>query len=84
MNAHRFNIDKWQVVKTYQLVKANKGVAGINKQSIEPELINDSYGYRPKKSAIDAVRMTRKRCWYQGRILEFDIKGCLTISHMNC
>jgi RNA-directed DNA polymerase len=27
---------------------------------VEPEFLNDSYGDRPKKSAIDAVRVTRK------------------------
>ena len=33
-NTHRFEIDKWQVVRAYQLVKANKGAAGIDKQSM--------------------------------------------------
>ena|GEM_PF-4610100 len=35
----------------------------------------DSYGYRPNKSAIDAIEITRKRCWKYDWILEFDIKG---------
>jgi len=35
----------------------------------------DSYGYRPKKSALDAVGVTRKRCWKYDWVLEFDIKG---------
>ena len=33
-NTHRFMIDKWQVVQAYQLVKANKGTAGIDKQTM--------------------------------------------------
>lgn len=139
-NTHRFIIDRWQVVKAYQLVKTNKGAAGIDNQSmsdfetdlknnlykiwnqmssgsyfppavkavaipkksggerilgiptiqdriaqmvakltfeplVEPTFLSDSYGYRPNKSAIDAVRVTRKRCWYQDWVLEFDIKG---------
>jgi RNA-directed DNA polymerase len=51
----------------------------IVKQLIEPDLdqifLADSYGYRPKKSALDAVGVTRKRCWKYDWVLEFDIKG---------
>jgi hypothetical protein len=35
----------------------------------------DSYGYRPNKSALDAVGVTRERCWKYDWVLEFDIKG---------
>jgi RNA-directed DNA polymerase len=42
---------------------------------VEPYFHQDSYGYRPGKSAIDAVRVTRKRCWKYDWVLEFDIKG---------
>ena len=35
----------------------------------------DSYGYRPGKSALDAVGVTRERCWKYDWVLEFDIKG---------
>ncbi len=42
---------------------------------VEPHFLEDSYGYRPKKSAIDAVRVTRERCWKYDWVLEFDIKG---------
>lgn len=34
----------------------------------------DSYGYRPGKSAIDAIRATRKRCWDYNWVIEFDIR----------
>lgn len=42
---------------------------------VEPMFYEDSYGYRPKKSAIQAIEVTRKRCWGKDWVLEFDIKG---------
>ena len=42
---------------------------------VEPHFHKDSYGYRPNKSAHDAVEVTRKRCWKYDWVLEFDIKG---------
>ena len=42
---------------------------------VEPIFLPDSYGYRPGKSALDAVGVTRKRCWQFDWVLEFDIKG---------
>ncbi|WP_268795447.1 reverse transcriptase domain-containing protein [Paenibacillus sp. Leaf72] len=42
---------------------------------VEPSFHPDSYGYRPGKSAIDAVRVTRTRCWRYDWVLEFDIRG---------
>ena len=51
----------------------------VVKQVIEPEIesifLPDSYGYRPGKSALDAVGITRERCWKYDWVLEFDIKG---------
>ena len=44
---------------------------------IEPFFHCDSYGYRPNKSAHDAIKVTRERCWKYGWILEFDIRGML-------
>ena len=35
----------------------------------------DSYGYRRGKSAHDALTVTRRRCWDQDWILEYDIRG---------
>lgn len=40
---------------------------------VEPVFHPDSYGYRPRKSAIDAVAVTRQRCWKYNWVLEFDI-----------
>lgn len=42
---------------------------------VEPCFLPDSYGYRPNKSALDAIGVTRKRCWHYDWVLEFDIKG---------
>ncbi len=42
---------------------------------VEPHFHEDSYGYRPGKSALQAVAVTRKRCWRYNWLLEFDIKG---------
>ena len=42
---------------------------------VEPMFYEDSYGYRPNKSAIQALDVTRKRCWRKDWVLEFDIKG---------
>lgn len=42
---------------------------------VEPHFLKDSYGYRPNKSAIDALTITRQRCWQYDWVLEFDIKG---------
>ena len=51
----------------------------VVKRMIEADLeavfLADSYGYRPGKSALDAVGLTRKRCWNYDWVLEFDIKG---------
>lgn len=49
---------------------------------VEPRFLADSYGYRPGKSAIDAVGVTRQRCWRYDWVVEFDIKGLFdNISH---
>jgi RNA-directed DNA polymerase len=42
---------------------------------LEPVFHADSYGYRPGKSAIDAVRKARERCWRYDWVLDLDIKG---------
>lgn len=42
---------------------------------VEPHFHQDSYGYRSGRSSIDALGVTRKRCWKYDWILEFDIKG---------
>jgi len=49
---------------------------------LEPVFHKDSYGYRPKRSAIDAIRTARQRCWRYDWVLDMDIKGFFdTIDH---
>lgn len=42
---------------------------------LEPIFHPDSYGYRPGKSALDAVGTARKRCWRYDWVIDLDIKG---------
>jgi RNA-directed DNA polymerase len=42
---------------------------------LEPHFHEDSYGYRPGKSAHQALAVTRQRCWWHDWVLEFDIRG---------
>jgi RNA-directed DNA polymerase len=135
-----FCISKQEVWEAYQQVKANKGVAGVDEQTIadferklksnlyklwnrlssgsylpppvrtvkipkadggerklgiptvsdriaqmvvksrlepavDPLFHPDSYGYRPRKSALDAVGQARQRCWRYDWVVDLDIKG---------
>jgi RNA-directed DNA polymerase len=51
----------------------------VVKDHIEPELETvfhpDSYGYRPKRSARQAVSLARQRCWKHDWVIDMDIKG---------
>ena len=51
----------------------------VVKNHIERELESvfhpDSYGYRPKRSAKQAVSQARKRCWKHDWVVDMDIKG---------
>jgi RNA-directed DNA polymerase len=134
-----FEISKWAVWEAYRRVKANKGGAGVDEQSIaefeedlhgnlyelwnrlssgsyfpppvraveipkrdgsprtlgvptvvdriaqtvvrsylepevEPVFHEDSYGYRPGRSAHDAVGVCRERCWRNDWVLDMDIR----------
>ena len=42
---------------------------------VEPHFHDDSYGYRPNKSALDAVGRARQRCWRHPWVLDLDIKA---------
>jgi RNA-directed DNA polymerase len=42
---------------------------------VEPQFHEDSYGYRPGKSALDAVGVARQRCWRYDWVLDLDIKS---------
>jgi RNA-directed DNA polymerase len=134
-----FEISKWAVWEAYRRVKANKGAAGVDEQSIaefeqdlhgnlyklwnrlssgsyfpppvraveipkrdgsprvlgvptvadriaqtvvrsylepsvEPVFHQDSYGYRPGRSAHDAIGVCRGRCWWNDWVLDMDIR----------
>jgi RNA-directed DNA polymerase len=140
-----FEISKWAVWEAYRRVKANKGAAGVDEQSIaefeenlqgnlyklwnrlssgsympppvraveipkwdgsprvlgvptvadriaqtvvcgylepgvEPVFHPDSYGYRPGRSALDAVGVCRERCWRQDWVLDLDLESFSTAS----
>jgi RNA-directed DNA polymerase len=42
---------------------------------LEPIFHEDSYGYRPGRSAIDAVRKARQRCWRYDWVLDVDVRS---------
>ena len=140
--ARPYSISKWEVWKAYEKVKANKGAAGVDEQSIkdferklkdnlykiwnrmssgsyfpppvrsvkidkdggvnrklgiptvsdriaqmvvksrlepvvDPLFVPDSYGYRPGKSAHEAVGQARQRCWDYDWVVDLDIRGFL-------
>lgn len=51
-----------------QTVVANRLAANV-----EPVFHPDSYGYRPGRSALDAVAVTRERCWTRNWVVDLDI-----------
>jgi group II intron reverse transcriptase/maturase len=138
--AKPYTISKWLVWKAYKRVKANRGAAGVDGESlaafeedlkgnlykiwnrmssgsylpppvrlveiekesggmrplgiptvgdrvaqtvatmvlepvVEPLFHADSYGYRPGKSALDAVEVARKRCWAADWVIDLDIRA---------
>jgi RNA-directed DNA polymerase len=139
--AKPFDISKWVVWEAYRQVKANRGAAGVDEESIaefegdlkgnlyklwnrmssgtyfpppvlavqipkaggngvrvlgvptvsdriaqtvvrlylepevEPMFHPDSYGYRPGRSALDAVQACRRRCWNRDWVIDLDIRA---------
>src|SRR5438105_6099349 len=60
----------------------------VVKGYLEPELEKhfhpNSYGYRPEKSALDAVGVARERCWRYAWVLDLDIRSYLIRFRTNC
>jgi len=58
---------------------ADRVAQTVVKLVMEPELEKvfheDSYGYRPRKSAVEVVGVVRKRCWRYNWMLDIDIKA---------
>jgi RNA-directed DNA polymerase len=44
-------------------------------REVEPVFHPDSYGYRPRRSALDAVRRCRERCWSSDWVIDLDIRA---------
>ena len=41
---------------------------------VEPIFHPDSYGYRPGRSALDAVAVCRRRCWARNWVIDLDVE----------
>jgi RNA-directed DNA polymerase len=50
-------------------------VAGELEKAVEPLFDPDSYGYRPGRSALDAVEVCRQRCWELDWAIDLDVKA---------
>lgn len=50
-------------------------VKGYLEPALEAHFHPDSYGYRPRKSALDAVGVARERCWRSDWVLDLDIQA---------
>ena len=49
-------------------------VAARLERKVEPIFHSDSYGYRPARSALDAVGVCRRRCWKYDWVIDLDIQ----------
>jgi RNA-directed DNA polymerase len=47
---------------------------------LEPVFHKDSYGYRPGRSAHDALAVARQRCWRHDWVLDLDVRSFLETS----
>ena len=54
---------------------AQTAAAMLLEEKLEPIFHPDSYGYRPGRSAHDALAVTRKRCWRQDWVVDLDIRA---------
>lgn len=61
---------------------AQTAVAMMLEPLVEKVFHPDSYGYRPGRSALDAVEVCRKRCWGQQWVVDLDIQSFFdTVPH---
>lgn len=62
---------------------AQTAVKMVLEPQLEPVFDRDSFGYRPGRSALDAVELVRRRNWKYDWVVEFDIKALFdTIDHV--
>jgi len=59
---------------------AQSAAAMLLEARLEPSFHPDSYGYRPRRSAHDALAVTRKRCWDKDWVVDFDIRAFLDVA----
>ncbi|MFC3109983.1 reverse transcriptase domain-containing protein [Undibacterium arcticum] len=67
---------------------ADRVAQTVGKNYLEPILEavfdEDSYGYRPHRSAKEAIAMARTRCWRNDWVLEFDIRAFFDNLNLTC
>ncbi len=54
---------------------AQTAAAMLLEEKLEPIFHPDSYGYRPGRSAHDALAVCRRRCWKQDWVLDLDVRA---------
>ena len=54
---------------------AQTAAAMLLEEKLEPIFHPDSYGYRPGRSAHDALGVARRRCWKQDWVLDLDVRA---------
>jgi RNA-directed DNA polymerase len=54
---------------------AQTAVAMTLEPDVEQVFHQDSYGYRPRRSALDAVETCKQRCWRHPWVIDLDIQG---------
>ena len=72
------NCDRVQLALTVPTVSdriAQTVVKSRLEPVVDPLFHSDSFGYRPRKSALDAVGRARQRCWRHDWVIDLDIKG---------
>jgi RNA-directed DNA polymerase len=62
-------------VPTFADRVAQTVVARRLEAKVEPVFHPDSYGYRPGRSALDAVTVCRTRCWRYDWVIDMDIQA---------
>src|SRR6266702_2294183 len=54
---------------------AQTAAAMLLEEKLEPVFHRDSYGYRPGRSAHDALAVCRRRCWTRDWVLDLDVRA---------